>query len=304
MGTQTRLVNGLTQQAGARLYSGGALRRSYRRRKESEIKTKMRRRCQDDLEELNGGADPWMDPLAGSLGELQPFYEQGLVCGEPSLVRSGKEATVYRCRAAPGSGEVFLAAKVYRPLERRSFRNDTVYREGRVIVNSRDRRAVEKKSDWGQDVRFGCWVNEEFEVLSLLHQEGADVPRPMARAGRALLMQWIGQGTEPAPHLRSVTLGPEEALRLFRRVLCNIEIALRCDRVHGDLSAYNILYQAGRVTLIDFPQAVDARSNRNAAALLLRDIENVCGHFGRLGVRSDPRRLARDLWAGYRYAGM
>jgi RIO kinase 1 len=59
----------------------------------------------------------------------------------------------------------------------------------------------------------------------------------------------------------------------------NIELMLACDRVHGDLSAYNVLYAGpGEIRIIDFPQAVDARFNSNALMLLERDIGNICAY--------------------------
>ena len=66
--------------------------------------------------------------------------------------------------------------------------------------------------------------------------------------------------------------------------------------VHADLSAYNLLYHAGRLVAIDFPQAVDPRFNDNAPSLLARDLGNVCQYFGRFGVESDPNALADDMW--------
>ena len=56
----------------------------------------------------------------------------------------------------------------------------------------------------------------------------------------------------------------------------NVELMLAYDRVHGDLSAYNVLYRDGEVRIIDFPQAVDPRFNSNALYLLERDIEHLC----------------------------
>ena len=66
--------------------------------------------------------------------------------------------------------------------------------------------------------------------------------------------------------------------------------------VHGDLSPYNILWWKDRATIIDLPQAVDPRFNRNARMLLERDIANVCKYFARAGVACHPGRLAGDLW--------
>ncbi len=54
----------------------------------------------------------------------------------------------------------------------------------------------------------------------------------------AILMDYIGNEATPAPLL----LGAE-------------------DRVHGDLSPYNILYWDEQITIIDLPQMVDPRFN-------------------------------------------
>ena len=69
--------------------------------------------------------------------------------------------------------------------------------------------------------------------------------------------------------------------------------------VHGDLSAYNILYWEGQITIIDFPQLVEARNNPHAFMLLERDVRRVCDYFASYGVESDPMKLAVDLWEPY-----
>ena len=62
-------------------------------------------------------------------------------------------------------------------------------------------------------------------------------------------------------------LEQSEAQALFERLLQNLEIMLGCQRVHADLSAYNVLYWEGQLKIIDFPQAVDptAESRRPRA---------------------------------------
>jgi RIO kinase 1 len=232
------------------------------------------------------------DPLA-------PFFGEGLITDVLGEVKSGKEGTVYCCRAAPSSGLTLLAAKVYRPRGQRNFKNDAIYREGIVIRNGHDRRAVKRKSDWGREFQFGSWLAHEHEVLTLLYEAGADVPRPIRLAGNALLMEYIGDHGGAAPALAQVRLADREVRPLYERVLGNIELLLRLDWVHGDLSPYNILYHQGRITLIDFPQAVDPRANHNALDLLSRDLENVSRYFGRYGVQSNSERMAQHLWGRF-----
>jgi RIO kinase 1 len=148
-------------------------------------------------------------------------------------------------------------------------------------------------------VQYGRWVHAEYETQQMLWDAGIDVPRPVACNGSAILMEWIGDEQVAATQLRHVQLPRHEAPQLFERLIDNIERMLRINRIHGDLSPFNVLYFDGRVTLIDFPQAIDPRENRGAYELLRRDVSNICDHFRKFGVRSDAHRIATSLWSRY-----
>jgi len=96
--------------------------------------------------------------------------------------------------------------------------------------------------------------------------------------------------------LYDVKLSLRESQRLFERVIGNVELMLANQRIHGDLSAFNLLYWDGRITLIDFPQSIDPSINRNAFHIFQRDLNRICEYFARQGVKSNPRRLASDMW--------
>jgi RIO kinase 1 len=113
-------------------------------------------------------------------------------------------------------------------------------------------------------------------------------------------MEYVGDGDGPAPPLGKARLEPGEARRLFDVLLRDIELWLAHDRIHADLSPYNILFHEGRLTVIDFPQAVDPRVNPDAQALLERDLENVCRYWNRHGVRADAARITRHMWGRWR----
>lgn len=222
------------------------------------------------------------------------------------VVKSGKEATVYCCTADPTTGLEYAAAKIYRPRMFRSLKNDAIYREGRtqrdvdgkVTHNSRHQRDA-FRSEKGRAAQVASWIDYEFQTHTLLYTIGVDVPRPLAHVGNALLMEYIGDVGEPAPLLREVILAQEEAQLLFQSVLRNIELCLTHNRVHGDLSEYNILYWKGTAWLIDFAQAVDPRQNTNVFPLFVRDIERVYRYFARYGVVADTYTLAADMWRRY-----
>lgn len=234
---------------------------------------------------------------------LEAFFADGWIDEVLYIVRSGKEATVYCCRAAERAGRQLLAAKLYRPLEQRAFRNDAAYQSGRgADWGTRNRRAFVNKSQYGRTVQYATWIGAEYENLTMLHRAGADVPEPIARAPQGILMEYIGDENEPAPMLVRVRMTPEEATRCLDAIIRNVALWLAHDRIHGDLSAYNILYWNGRIAVIDFPQAIDSRMNLNARALLRRDLENVCEYFRRLGVETEGVRIAENLWRSYRNA--
>src|SRR6266852_2675185 len=227
---------------------------------------------------------------------LEHFFTEGLITEVLHVVKSGKEATVYCCRAHPSTGVELLAAKIYRSRNRRGFKNDAVYQEGRVILEGHVRRAVQNKSRFGREVQFAMWVNYEFEALKALYQVGADIPRPLARNERAILMEYQGDHQQAAPALQHVELSKDEVRPVFERLMRNIELSLSHNYVHADLSAYNVLYWRGQVKIIDFPQAVDPRFNLNAFTFLTRDIENICRYIARYGLERDGQRITERLW--------
>lgn len=231
-----------------------------------------------------------------TLSTLDAFFAEGWITEILYEVKSGKEATVYCCEGDPTKGQALFAAKIYRSRQHRNFKNDAVYQQGRVINDRRMRRAFERKTQFGREVQAAAWTDHEFDTLRTLHAAGAAVPRPVASSPGALLMDFVGDEHGAAPPLHTVSPAPDEARRLFGHVMRNVELWLACDRVHGDLSAFNMLYWRGSVTVIDFPQVVDPRANPDARDLLARDIANVCRYFARHGVRADPARLADDLW--------
>lgn len=243
------------------------------------------------------------------LESLQPFYEMGLLADVLAVIKGGKEATVYRCQGHPDRGLGLVAAKVYRPRMFRNLRRDHVYRQGRDILTPEGRpvglkgdriaHAIQKKTAFGQKAAHTSWLMHEYTTLQTLHAAGAAVPAAYGAAANAILMSYVGDEDAPAPTLHEVTLEPDEVEPLFDEVLHHIELMLGHGIIHGDLSAYNILYWAGEITLIDFPQVVDPRRNHEAYAILGRDIARVCEYFAGYGLSRDPAAMLERLWRRY-----
>jgi RIO kinase 1 len=238
--------------------------------------------------------------------QFEHFFDEGLVEAVLRPIKSGKEASVHLCRANPRTtGETLVALKAYHPLDRRDFRDESLYRDGEWIKERRVRVALEKKTRFGREVQGMIWVDREWETLRALSQGGAAVPRPIERTGDAILMTYVGDEALAAPQLRSIR--PEdadEAEALIEQALRQIERMLFLNVVHGDLSPYNLLVWNGEVTVIDLPQAVDPRKNRHALAFLERDVVRVCDWASHHGVDRPAGRIAADLWTSWELADL
>jgi RIO kinase 1 len=234
------------------------------------------------------------------LSGLDPLIEDHLLLEVIRPIKSGKEAVVYLSRAHPSLGQDLVAAKIYRPPDRRSFKRDTVYQQGRARGSRPDVRELKahgRKTRGGRARKHTAWISHEMRSLRILHEAGADVPEPFIQHGPVILMEYIGDPEHPAPVLVSLPVEAAEATSLYARVLRNVETFLVHHRVHADLSAYNMLLWEGRLVIIDFPQAVDPRYNDDAFDLLLRDVENTNEYFAARGVEVvDPIAHALEIW--------
>jgi RIO kinase 1 len=236
---------------------------------------------------------------------VRHFLDEGLITSVIRPIKSGKEASVHLCRANPSTTGLELAAlKRYHPLDRRDFRDESIYRDGEWIKERRIRVALEKKTRFGREVQGAIWVSREYEMLRTLSAAGADVPTPVASSDDGILMTYVGDVDQSAPQLHRYRADRDEAQALFDQLIKNVELMLYVNVIHADLSPFNVLVWQRRATIIDLPQAVDPRKNRHARRLLERDVERICAHFARLGVRSDPHGIAHDLWTAWTFADL
>jgi RIO kinase 1 len=212
-----------------------------------------------------------------------------------SGIKTGKEGSVFLGKNSEG----FVAVKVYTDLRVRSFKRDESYREGRFIGDSRMERAIEQGSEKGIDAHQILWVQEEFRQMKHLQEHGVTVPEAIAVNGLALVMEFIGdESGNPAPRISDLHLEVDEAQEAFRQSVRNLQLIVSSGRVHGDYSTFNILWHADRAVVIDFPQVMELKNNRNAHAFLERDVHSLCKSFHKQGVKADEFKVLREVRAG------
>lgn len=241
------------------------------------------------------------------LDSLNEIAGQQLISDVLRKIKAGKEASIYLCRSGASIDARLLAAKVYRPRMLRNLKNDAVYRIGRTdldedgaaLFKDADVKAIMHRTKYGEELRHTSWIAYEFKTLEELYESGADVPKPYAMLKNSIMMEYIGDEGMPAPTLNSMTLDRDEARHLFDRVILNLNLLLQNERIHGDLSAYNILYWDGDITLIDFPQVISPEANPSAWTIFERDVTRVCQYFASQGVRTNARTLAAELWTSH-----
>ncbi len=230
---------------------------------------------------------------------LRQYFDDGTIDAYERVLSEGKEAVVHVVSKSGSGGKVYYAAKVYKKREERGFKNRADYFVEQNMYKRRAMLAVRKKSRFGRAVEEAVWQNRETSYLEELLAAGADVP-VLVKAGQdSFLMEYLGEGEDRALKLIEAKGEIADPRATFARLMGNVELFLRCNIVHGDLSPYNVLYHRGRAVIIDFPQASDPRRNPNAKALLLRDLRNLCAFFAKCGVTADPEAVFDGIWDRY-----
>jgi RIO kinase 1 len=227
---------------------------------------------------------------------LQPLIDDGMVDTVVRSLKSGKEASVY----IVDCGGQLRCAKVYKEAERRGFHKLAQYQEGRKTRSSRDARAMGKRGRHGRRVQEAEWKNAEVEALYRLVGAGVRVPAPHLVHEGVLLMELVrDEHGEPAPRLNDVEITAKQALEWHAFMMVQITRMLCTGLIHGDLSEFNVLLDAGGPVIIDLPQAVNAAGNNNAFAMLERDVNNMRATFGRAAPELFETRYAQEIWKLY-----
>lgn len=227
---------------------------------------------------------------------LQPLVDDGIIDAVVRRLRSGKEASVF----VVDCGGELRCAKVYKDADHRGFHRLAEYQEGRKVRGSRDARALGNRGHHGRELQEAQWKNAEVEALYTLDRAGVRVPKPFGVFDGVLLMELVtGADGGPAPRLNDLEIPHEQALAWHAFLVSQVVRMLCAGLIHGDLSEFNVLVDAGGPVIIDLPQAVDAAGNNNAFRMLERDLGNLRETFGRSAPELLDTHYAHEIWALY-----
>ena len=227
---------------------------------------------------------------------LQTLIDEGLIDTVLRQLMSGKEAMVYVVRC----GDETRCAKVYKEATHRSFRQAVDYTENRKVKNTRQARAMAKGTRFGREAQEAAWQSAEVDALYRLAAAGVRVPKPYNFFEGVLLMELVTDAFgAAAPRLNDVAFTPEQARAHHAALLVEVVRMLCAGVVHGDLSEFNVLLAADGPVIIDLPQAVDAAGNNHAKRMLLRDVDNLRGFFGRVAPELLATHYGAEIWSLY-----
>ncbi|MBN1800068.1 MAG: serine protein kinase RIO [Candidatus Lokiarchaeota archaeon] len=203
--------------------------------------------------------------------QLTKLEKNGPLIKIEGMISAGKEANVYLGYDQDGKE---VAIKIYK-----IDNNTSKWMRNYIVGDPRFKKVPHNISK----IIF-LWASKEYKNLKRAHKVGLRVPKPIFIKNNILIMEYIGDGPNPAPRLKDIKELKNISL-LFEDILSFIKnLYQKANLVHGDLSEFNILYNNQYPVVIDVSQAVTTQHPK-AEVYLARDIKNVFTYFGRIGLK-------------------
>jgi RIO kinase 3 len=117
----------------------------------------------------------------------------------------------------------------------------------------------------------------EKEMHNLIKMKSNDIPCPDAILLRrhVLIMSFIGKDSVPAPKLKDAKLNVDELKKAYDQcVQILVDLYTKCNLVHADFNAFNLLWFEERIWVVDVSQSVET-IHPMGLDFLLRDCRNI-----------------------------
>lgn len=195
-------------------------------------------------------------------------------------ISTGKEGNVFR---GVTPDKKLVAVKIYR-ISTSTFKHISGY-----IFGDPRFKSIRKTR---KDIIY-AWTIKEYKNLKRLEKSGVKAPRPIIYINNVLVMEYIGTKNVPAPLLKDVEIKNPE--KIFDTLIDFIsKMYKKAELVHGDISAFNILWHRNKPYLIDLGQGV-LLEHPNAHEFLRRDIHNVVSYFKKFKIKADEDEIYKEI---------
>jgi RIO kinase 1 len=195
-------------------------------------------------------------------------------------ISTGKEGNIFR---GVTPNKKLVAIKIYR-ISTATFKHISGYIAGDPRFKS-----IRKKR---RDIIY-AWTKKEYKNLKRLEKADVKAPKPIIYVNNVLVMEYIGTKNVPAPLLKDVEIKNPE--KIFDTLIDFIsKMYKKAELVHGDISAFNILWHRNKPYLIDLGQGV-LLEHPNAHEFLRRDIHNVVSYFKKFKIKADEDEIYREI---------
>jgi len=195
-------------------------------------------------------------------------------------ISTGKEGNVFR---GVTPDKKLVAVKIYRT-STSTFKHILKY----ILGDPRFKSIRQSR----RDIIF-AWTKKEFKNLVRLQNVGIKAPKPIVFIQNVLVMEYIGTKNKPAPLIKDVILEkPEE---IFNILIDYIKIMYeKAGLVHGDMSAYNVLFHKNIPYIIDLGPGV-LIEHPNSHEYLKRDIYNITNYFRKYNIKADEGKIYNKI---------
>jgi len=237
------------------------------------------KRMFEDIEDklqgvLGSGQYDWVDRRVfdavfdrSTLMSLHKLMQSGEIETVDYPIARGKEAHVFHATTNQGPA----AVKIFHTTNA-VFKSLAKYIDGDPRFGGLKRRHRELVK---------IWVRKEYRNLRRMRKAGIRVPKPRAILNNVLVMDLIGNKSEPSPRLKDITI--DDPKGVFDDLLEILAVCWQtCDLTHADFSEYNILWYDGEPWIIDVGQAV-VSAHPSSNEFLVRDVTRLVEWINRQG---------------------
>jgi len=195
-------------------------------------------------------------------------------------ISTGKEGNVFR---GITPDKKLVAMKVYR-ISTSTFKHISKY----ILGDPRFKYISKNRRDLIYE-----WTKKEYKNLQRAIEIGINVPKPIKRINNVLVMEYLGTTISPAPLMKDVEL--KNPKKTFETIIDFIsKMYNKAELVHGDISAFNVLFHKNKPYIIDFGQGVLVE-HPNSLEFLKRDIYNIVSYFKRLNISADVNEIYNKI---------